>query len=157
MRIFCMMLIATILAVLPYPVWCFSIQPLWVLLGILYIQFYTPSYFRVSVVFGMGLVLDVLLITPLGQHGFGFLVVCLLASYGCRRFVLLSMREQVLWVMGLCLVFEVVMQIIDMCFGNLFNKGACLLFPGMGAIAWPWLVWSWDGWLRSDPLKVRNF
>ena len=85
-----------VLSILPMPELISDFRPPWVLLLILYIEYFIPGKFHITTLVLVGLVLDVLLSTVIGEHSFALLLVTWLASTRSRRFQFFSMMQQII-------------------------------------------------------------
>lgn len=138
-RIIIAMLGVLALTILPLPEIVAAYRPLWVLLYVLYIQFFLPQYFRITWLFLLGLSLDVLLASVMGEHTFALLFTTWLASTKARRFQFFSPAQQILFIVLFCAVYALVLVLIDRLLGFhnnvLFAAGTLL----SSVLFWPWL------------------
>jgi rod shape-determining protein MreD len=118
-RLFGMILAANILTVLPLPTLLNNIRPAWVLLCLLYIQTYIPKYFHVLLVLILGLGLDALLSTPMGEHAFALLVVTWFMVGKIDRFVFFSIMQQMSVIAVACICYQLILYIVDATFGHM--------------------------------------
>ena len=118
-RIFGLVLGANFLTILPLPAQISGIRPAWVLLCLLYLQMYLPKYFHVLVVLLLGLCLDALLSTPMGEHAFALLVTTWLMDGRTRRFMFFSIMQQMLVVGLACGCYQLILFIVDASFGHM--------------------------------------
>lgn len=138
-RIVLACLVALILTILPIPASLSSFRPPWILLVILYIQFFLPTYFSVTVTILLGLCLDLLLSTLMGEHIIALVVATWIASTRVRRFHLLSLLQQIAIVTGLSFVYELMLYCIDIYQG--FNHSLLMVFGTtlLSLMVWPWV------------------
>lgn len=118
-RIFGMLVIANILTILPLPVQVSCMRPAWVLLCLLYLQTHVPKYFHVLLVLLLGLGLDALLSTPMGEHAFALLVTTWFMVGRIRRFVFFSIMQQMLIIGLACGCYQLILFIVDAAFGHM--------------------------------------
>lgn len=118
-RIFGLVLGANVLTILPMPEQLSGIRPAWVLLCLLYLQMYLPKYFHVFLVLLLGLGLDALLSTPMGEHAFALLVTTWLMDGLKRRFMFFSIMQQMLVVGLACGCYQLILFIVDASFGHI--------------------------------------
>lgn len=155
-RVLLALLLALALTILPLPVNITNFRPPWVLLVVLYIQFFLPNYFRVIWVFFLGLCLDVLLSTVIGEHAFVLLLTSWFATSKTRRFSFFSTIQQMILLAFFCLLYEFMIYLFDASIGynnGLMNALGATLF---GVLIWPWLRLLADNTLfnkykRSNP------
>ncbi len=128
-----------ILTIIPLPEAIRVFRPSWVLLFVLYIQFFMPNYFRITWVFLIGLSLDVLLSSVIGEHGFALLLTSWLAASKMRRFHFFSIAQQMALIAFFSLIYQFVIVLIDSSLGF----SASFLYASIGSIItmmfWPWL------------------
>lgn len=149
-RLLVAILLSLVLTIIPLPEVMTQFRPPWVLLMILYIQFWLPDYFRVIWIFLLGLCLDTLLATTIGEHSFALLLTLWLAASKTRRFHFFSTIQQMILVFGFCLIYECILYLIDASFH--YNNGVLFIavsaFTGM--LFWPWLK------LIADNLFIKR-
>ena len=117
-RLLAMLTGANVLTILPLPPSISSIRPAWVLICLLYVQTYLPKYFHVLLVLFLGLCLDALLSTPMGEHAFALLVTTWLMVGKTHRFAFFSIAQQMLGVGLACGCYQTILFIIDASFGH---------------------------------------
>lgn len=130
---------ALILTILPLPEWARPFRPQWVTLALIYWAMALPHRVGVGYGFVLGILLDVLTGTLLGQHALGLSVVA---------FATLKLHQRVrvfpLWQQSLVVL---VLLVVDHLF-TLWVMGAIkarppgLLYwavPPIGALLWPWI------------------
>src|SRR3990167_2254481 len=100
LRLAIIFILSLILTILPLPGFLLFLKPLWVLLWLLYLQFYLPGCFHIVILVLLGLVLDALLSTVIGEHAFAFSIVGWIANSKFKRFSFFSMEQQMV-VIGL--------------------------------------------------------
>lgn len=135
-RIFGVLLGANILTVLPLPAQISGIRPAWVLLCLLYLQMYLPKYFHVWVVLCLGLGLDALLSTPMGEHAFALLVTTWLMVGKTHRFMFFSIMQQMLIIGLACGCYQLILFIVDGSFGHMTAVSTVLGVALSGMIFW---------------------
>lgn len=140
---------ALILSILPMPELISIFRPPWILLFVLYIEYYLPDNFKLTTLLFVGLALDILLSTVIGEHSFALLLVTWLASTKSRRFQFFSIMQQICLIGFFCLVYQAAISFIDALLG--FNYS--LLMPVTSAILgmfiWPWIRLLGDGSLLT--------
>ena len=120
-RLLIAFLLALALTILPLPELVVGIRPPWILLILLFIQYYLPDYFNLPLMVILSLALDVLLATMLGEHLFALATVTWLASSKVRRFRFFSIGQQVGLVAVFCLLYQSIIFIIDAYLGFYVN------------------------------------
>ena len=140
---------ALILSILPIPELISVFRPPWILLFALYIEYFLPGNFKLTTLLIVGLLLDVLLSTVIGEHSFALLLVTWIASTKSRRFQFFSMMQQIFLVGFFCLFYQAVISFIDASLGlnySLFMPFASAL---LGMFIWPWIRLLGDGSLAT--------
>jgi rod shape-determining protein MreD len=151
-RLFLALIIALTLTILPLPDVMMGIKPLWVLMLVLYVQFFLPHYFNITLLFFLGLCLDVLLSTVIGEHAFALLLTTWFAAGKARRFNFFAMLQQMMLVALYCLIYQLIVFLIDAFLG--YNNGLWIVVGtvSLSTFFWPWVVWA----LSSGLLVVRR-
>lgn len=136
---------ALLLSILPMPGLISGFRPPWVLLLVLYIEYFLPGNFKLSALLIVGLVLDVLLSTVIGEHSFALLFVTWIALTKSRRFQFFSMVQQIFLIGFFCLLYQSVISFIDALLG--FNYSLFMPFASAfsGMLVWPWIRLLGDG------------
>ncbi len=131
--------VAFILTILPIPSSLSCFRPPWVLLVILYIQFFLPTHFRVTVTVLLGLCLDLLLSTLMGEHIIALVMTTWIASTRVRRFHLFSLPQQIAIITSLSLTYQLMLYLIDTYQG--FNHSLTMVFGTslVSLMVWPWV------------------
>ena len=139
LRVLGVVLIALVLTIIPLPDIAASFRPPWVLLVVLYLQFFLPNYFHLVLLFLLGLCLDVLLYTVIGEHAFALLFIAWLAYPKARRFHFFSMGKQMGLIALFCLTYQFVLFLIDSFLGHntriVMVAGSAIL----SLLFWPWV------------------
>jgi rod shape-determining protein MreD len=106
------------------------------LLLIFYVQAYSPAYFHVLGIVFLGLCLDVLNITPIGEHAFALIIVTWSLTGLMQRFVFYSTIQQLLIVGLACVGYEAILYVANASFGY-----PGLLVPMAGIAMLTMLCW----------------
>lgn len=133
------LLFAFILTALPVPVGLSGFKPVWVLLYILYIQFYLPQYIHALFLLLIGLCLDVLLSATLGEHAFALIFTIWLISEKSRRFEFFPISQQLLLVFLCCLIYQAIIFFIDAFQGYHYDIFPMLCSAFLSLLFWPWI------------------
>lgn len=127
------------LSILPLPAAISMYRPPWVLLLVLYVEFYLPGYLRIYVLMLLGLILDVLLASVIGQHSLALLLVTWLASSKSRRFHFFSMAQQTVLVGLFCLMYQIILSMTDGILGLQYSLIAPVISALFSMMFWPWI------------------
>ncbi len=141
---------ALVLSILPMPELISAFRPPWILLLVLYIEYFLPGNFKLTTLLIVGLVLDVLLSTVIGEHSFALLLVTWIASSRSRRFQFFSMMQQIFLIGFFCLLYQSVISLVDGMLGFNYSMLAPLGSALLGMFFWPWIRL-----LGDDTLLIR--
>ena len=138
---------ALVLTIIPVPEVLAVFRPPWVLMFVLYVQFFMPRYFRVTWVLMLGLSMDVLLASTIGEHAFALLLASCLAASKTRRFHFFSIAQQMIVIALFCSVYQLVVVLIEVALG--YNNG--MLFA-TGTVLVTMIFWPWVKLLADNTL-----
>ena len=152
LRLFFALLVVFVLTILPLPGVLVGFRPPWVLLFILYIQFFLPNYFNLTLLFMLGLCLDVLLSTVIGEHAFALLLTTWFAAGKARRFNFFSMVKQMLLIGVFCLIYQTIIFFVEAFLG--YNNGPWMIVGSalLSLLFWPWVRWA----LVNGPFLLKR-
>src|SRR3990167_5637834 len=132
-------LFALILTIIPLTSAVFLLRPPWVLLSILYMQFYIPNEFKIYMLFILGCTMDSLLYTVIGEHLFALAVVIWLTTSKARSFCMAPIGHQMLRIGLYGIVYQGCLALIDSLCGD-HVKFISIIGPSIiGVLLWPWL------------------
>ncbi|MBA2656314.1 MAG: rod shape-determining protein MreD [Tatlockia sp.] len=149
-RLFLAAILVLALTILPLPALLAGFRPPWVLILILYLQFYLPEYFNLVFLMIIGLVLDVLLSTILGEHAFALALVSWIAASKARRFRLFSMGQQMALMGFFCLLYQMLILIINSSLGYYYG----FIMP-LGSTLISILLWPWVRLIADESLTLK--
>lgn len=138
-RLLLALMMGLMLTIIPLPETVNAIRPAWIFLLVLYVQCCLPAYFRIGLVFLLGLCLDVICSTIMGEHAFALLLISWLISGRMRRFNFYSTIHQMSMIVLLCFFYQSVIYLIDAFLGytnnilNVFGVAltSTLFWPGL--------------------------
>lgn len=130
---------ALVLSILPLPEILSSFRPPWVLLLVLYIEYYLPENFKVTTLCLVGLSLDVLLSTVMGAHAFSLLFTTWMATTKSRRFQFFSITQQMCLIGFFCLFYQSLLSLIDALLGFHYSLLMPIISAILGMCIWPWI------------------
>ena len=131
--------LALMLGIMPMPEWARLLRPDWALLVLLFWVLEVPQRVGVTVAFIVGICLDILHETPLGQHAIGLVLVAYLAHIGHRQVQQFPLWQRTLVVMTLLMVFELTQIWIEGANGRDLHWESRAYPILTGLILWPWL------------------
>lgn len=131
--------IALGLAKLPMPDWAELWRPSWVALVLIYWCIAVPE--RTGVISGwiVGLLVDVMSGTLLGQHGLAFAVTAFAAHKLHRQMRVLPLWQQAVTVFGLVFISQLLILWTNGIKGTVFAFTAYLTVPFVSMLLWPWV------------------
>ncbi|WP_051398943.1 rod shape-determining protein MreD [Legionella oakridgensis] len=153
-RFLLFLLLVLALSIMPLPTWLSEFRPPWALLLILYIQFFLPRFFNVIFIFLVGLCLDVLLSTILGEHVFALLLTAWLASGKARRFNFFPIGQQMMLILLFCSIYQCIILMIDAVSGYQFMPFKVICSSMVATLAWPWIRILADNTLLTKVTKM---
>jgi rod shape-determining protein MreD len=133
------LLMALMLDVLPLPTWATWIRPEWTALVVLYWVLNTPWRINVGIAWLMGLILDGLNGTLLGEHAVAMVVIAYLMSHWGRRFRLFPVWQQALGVGALLAIYLLIIYVIQGISGQPLQNIAFVLSIIPSMLLWPWI------------------
>ena len=132
-------IVALLLSILPMPELVSAFRPPWILLFVLYIEYFLPGSFKLLTLFFVGLLLDVLLATVIGEHSFALLSVTWIASSKSRRFQFFSMMQQIVLIGFFCFLYQSIISLIEFLLGFNYSLFTPLASAMVGMLLWPWI------------------
>lgn len=129
--------ISLMLSIIPLPQIFNIMKPNFILLLVLYIQFYLPKYFNLLFVFFLSLMQDVLMATVIGEHAFALLLTTWFISSRTRRFICFPQSQQMMVMLLLSAIYQSALVLIEMFLGNNYQ-----LMNFIGSIVTTTLMWS---------------
>lgn len=131
--------LALLLTVLPLPEWARPYRPQWVSLVLIYWCIALPHRVGVGTGFSVGIVLDALTSTVLGQHALAMSLIAFLAVQLHARIRVFPLWQQAL---GILLLLIVERLLILWVIGATSQATPGLIYwlaPLIGALLWPWV------------------
>jgi rod shape-determining protein MreD len=132
-------LIAFILTLLPMPEWAIWLKPAWILMVLIFWAMTEPERVNVGVAWLLGIFLDVLQGTLLGEHALALTVVIYLVIRMHRRLRMFPLLQQSISVFFLVLVYQFILFCIQGFLGELPNSWAYWASSVTSMFLWPWV------------------
>ncbi|MEM7541984.1 MAG: rod shape-determining protein MreD [Pseudomonadota bacterium] len=130
---------AFMLTAIPVPDWAVSWLPAWVALVLIYWCLATPGYVGVLTGWVLGLLLDVMHGSILGQHALGLSVVAYVTLIYHQRVRIFPLVQQSILIALLLFIYLAIMLAIYNTLGSI-DYGYNYLFGALSsALLWPWL------------------
>lgn len=133
------LLVALLLSILPLPAWVLMLLPQWLILVIVYWIIAVPHRVSLGIAWLLGLLLDALYGTLLGEHALALCVIAFLAQRLHRQIRMFPLLQQAISVFILTLVYQALILWIQ---GVLGQLGKNLYWFWVSALTtmllWPW-------------------
>ena len=133
------LIVAFMLASVPLPAWANDWRPAWVALVIFYWCLAIPERFGVLTAWLVGVLLDAMHGSILGQHALGLGFVAYIALLYHQRIRIFPMVQQAVVVGSLIFLYLAWMLICYNVLGSRHYSAAYLLGAATSALLWPWL------------------
>ena len=143
-RVLIAVFLALILMVVSLPEQLALVRPLWVLLLVLYVQVTLPSVFQVTGLLLLGLTLDALCTSVMGQHVLALILSSWCVSGRARRFKFFSMTQQMAWVLFLSVIYQLTLLLSNLVLGYPVGPWLMVLPVCMTTLIWPWVKFLAD-------------
>jgi len=143
-------LLSLVLVIIPVPTIIHDFRPFWPLLFLLYLLYYQPANFHLTTVFFVGLCMDVLTSTVLGLHGFSLLLAIVIAFGKKRRFALMTLAGQMIFIGIVCSVYACVYYSLEAFMGYPVKMGLATASTALSLFIWPWIKMIADDVFRVD-------
>ncbi len=147
--IFISLLIALILTLLPIPNWAIGLRPAWVLMTLIYWAMMMPERVNIGTACVMGILLDVLGDTLLGEHAFALIMVIYLVTRMHSRFRMFPLLQQGLTLFFLVLLYQFILFCIQGSLGALPSSWLYWSCAFTSMLLWPWVCSMLRGWTYS--------
>lgn len=133
------LLMALILALLPMPDWTIWLRPAWVLMILIYWAMMTPYQVSVGVAWLVGLLVDLLNGTLLGEHALAYTIVIYFVSKMYIRLRMYPLLQQGMSILVFVLMYQFVLYCIQGFIGELPSSHLYWLSSVTSMLLWPWL------------------
>ncbi|HEB55185.1 MAG TPA: rod shape-determining protein MreD [Gammaproteobacteria bacterium] len=128
---------AMLLSILPLPPSLHAFMPSWLLLTTIYWSMALPHRIGIGVAWSLGLLLDVLRDTLLGQHALVMALVIFLTIHLHQRIRVAPLWQQAITIYVLCLIYMLVIFWIKGLQGVAPDFWMALISPLVSALIWP--------------------
>jgi len=133
------LLCAFILTLLPMPEWAAWMRPAWIVMTLIYWVTATPLQVNVGTAWLVGIFLDVLNGTILGEHAFALTLVAYFAARIYSRFRMFTVMQQGLWIFVFVLLYQFILFCIQGFIGDLPKSWLYWSPPLTSMLLWPWV------------------
>ena len=131
--------IALVLTLLPMPHWAVWCRPAWVLMVVIYWTMSLPYKFSVGIAWVMGLLLDLLGGTLLGEHALAFTIVVYLVAKMNTQLCMYPFLQQGAAVFTFILFYQFIIYCLQGFIGELPHSYVYWLSSFTSMLLWPWL------------------
>jgi rod shape-determining protein MreD len=133
------LLIGLVLTILPLPKWVLVFRPDWIALILLYWCMATPHRVGVGSAWVLGLLLDVLHGSLLGQHALGLAVIAWIILTIHLRVRVFPLWQQAFFIMALLAINRILLLWVDGIIGQQPHSWDYWYPLLTGTLLWPWL------------------
>lgn len=133
------LLAGLMLTLLPMPDWAVWIRPAWVLLIVIYWCLYLPYRVNVGTAWVMGLMLDVLSGTLLGEHALAMTIVIYIVTRMDARMRMFPLAQQGMSVLILVLLYQAIIYCVQGFIGQLPPTWLYWAGSVSSMLLWPWV------------------
>jgi rod shape-determining protein MreD len=130
---------ALVLTIMPLPAVLDAIRPYWVALVLVYWCLETQDFVTLGAAFSIGLVLDLITASLLGQHALSLVIMIYLVTRFRARLRFFPPWQQALSVLALLVNDRIILLWIISLRGESLPSLDFLLAPVVGTVLWPWL------------------
>lgn len=136
-RLFIGLTFMFLLTIVPVPWFLTALRPSWVLLFLLYVQFYRSDCFNLFFVLIVGLLLDSILSAVMGEHIFALILTLWSAYPRMRRFALLSTGIQIFYISIFSIIYCISLLLINRALNNFVPLNTIFLTTLANISIWP--------------------
>ncbi len=132
-------IISYMLTILPLPNIVVNLRPAWTALVIIFWVMLIPHRMSIVSAWCVGLFLDVLNNTLLGEHALALAVIAYLVARSYVRLQLYPVSQQALFVLLFLFLYQVMIFIPQALVGAMPTSWFYWLAPIVGMLLWPWI------------------
>lgn len=133
-------LVAFIFTIAPLPNWLHWFYPQWIVLVLIYWILVLPEFFGIFAAWLVGIFLDLLYNTVLGEHAIGLVVICYFLLKFHARINFFSLWQKTAVILLLLLSYQSIIIIFEYGMGKPVVIWMYLLSTLISAIFWPYLA-----------------
>lgn len=141
-------MIALMLTILPLPLWAAWFRPEWLVLVVMYWIIALPNRLNLGVAWCLGLLLDALSGTILGEHAMAMIMVAYTAVKQHRRIRTANIWQQSFTMGMLIALFQAVIFLIQAIMGQVPSSPLYWLPTITSMLFWPWIFIILRDWRR---------
>ncbi len=133
------LIVALMLTMLPMPDWTIWFRPAWVLLVLTYWSMMMPQYANVGTAWTVGLMLDVLNGTLLGEHALALTIAIYFVVRMHSQLRMYTVLQQALWVFIFVMLYQFVLFCVQGFLGGLPKTWLYWSSSATSMLLWPWV------------------
>ncbi|MCE3238306.1 MAG: mreD [Gammaproteobacteria bacterium] len=139
LRVPATLLVAFILTLLPMPHWAIWLCPAWVLMMLAYWTIAVPERVNIGIAWLLGIFLDVLQGTLLGEHALALTLVIYLISRMVNQLRMYPLWQQSFTLCLFVLLYQFILFCIQGFLGALPTSWLYWMCPFTSLLLWPWV------------------
>jgi len=143
--------LALLLEMLPFPGWTLWLRPDWAFLLLITLAWLLPEKVGVGYALIIGLLLDLINGTPLGEHAIAMLPVVYLVIKFHRQLIMFPRMQQMLLVLAFVLVYKLILFVLQTMFAQEPVHILYWVAALIDMVLWPWLF------MLLEDLRQRYF
>jgi rod shape-determining protein MreD len=132
-------IVALMLTMLPMPEWTVWLRPAWVLLVLTYWAMTMPQHVNVGTAWIVGIILDVLNGTLLGEHALALTVVIYFVVRMHSQLRMYTVLQQAIWLFLFVLLYQFVLFCVQGFLGELPKTWLYWTASATSMLLWPWI------------------
>jgi rod shape-determining protein MreD len=134
------LLFGFMLSIIPLPEWGLALRVDWIGLLIIFWSMTLPRTFGIGSAWACGIILDILLGSPLGQNALGYVIIIFIISKMHQLFLSVPLFQQAFFIALLLIIKQLLSLWINGITGHLPGDLLLFFFPSLLVfIVWPWL------------------
>lgn len=137
---------ALCLTLLPLPAWAVWCRPEWLLLVVIYWCLTVPHRINIGIAWILGLLLDALHGTLLGEHALAFALVAYITVKLHRRMRFFPISQQAVAVFGLIILSHIIIFVVQGLIGQAPQTWMFWLPSVTSMMLWPWVFLVLKEW-----------
>ena len=131
--------IAIVLTLLPMPAWTIWMRPAWVLMVLIYWAMVAPFRVNIGTAWVVGILLDVLNGTLLGEHALALTVVTYFVVRMHMQLRMYPLLQQGMWIFLFALIYQFILFCIQGFLGELPKTWLYWSSSFTSMLLWPWV------------------
>jgi rod shape-determining protein MreD len=137
--VFLSFLVAVILTLLPMPDWTIWLRPAWVLMVLIYWVMMAPHRVNVGVAWAVGIIMDVLNGTLLGEHALALTIVTFFVARLHTQLRMYPVLQQGMWIFLFVLLYQFILFCVQGFIGELPKTWLYWSSSLTSMVLWPWV------------------